>query len=69
MTEYQTSFGNDAKDDNRTGKPEWRMCSLAKAGNIKQICLLIIAPKYICRDCGRVSSQRSSICNPQQITS
>ncbi len=68
MTEYESTFGNDRKDTDRADKPEWKMCSLAKAGSLREIRFLSAAPQYICLDCGRVSSKRITICNPEQIT-
>jgi hypothetical protein len=41
------------------------MCDLVKGGvkkNLKEIKKIVINPKYICKECGRVSNNKNRLC-------
>ena len=49
-----------------------KLCKLSKSDikkNKLEITKLVKNPKYICTDCARVSKQKNTLCEPEEIKS
>lgn len=68
----------EAEKANATGKPSekekafsGKMCNIRekdlKGKKLKAIKKLVATPKFICLKCGRVSSEKSNLCEPDKI--
>lgn len=53
-----------AKDGKLSDK---KLCKLAKNDDIDALAALARGAKYICRKCGRVSSQKGNVCKPVEL--
>ncbi len=53
-----------AKDGKLSDK---KLCKLAKDGDIDALAVLARDAQYICKKCGRVSSQKKNICKPAEL--
>lgn len=52
------------KSDKLSGK---KLCRLAKDDDMDALAALARDARYICRKCGRVSSQKKNVCKPVEL--
>ena len=53
-----------AKSDKLSGK---KLCKLADKGDMDALIALAKDARYICKKCGRVSSQKRNVCKPVEL--